>query len=307
MRKPKNFPQLSTPWQRRKNCLPGYILFLAIAVSVSAFSTAESIGDPYDILAASRSVFVTLPQDGPESYIADLDISGIAVDKYFEQLRNTSEPLPRFKAYFESPVNWKIHCAGTPAQKQLVAQILNLMAPFYLPFTMSPEYQEEEVTKLRVETRATIEEETIEGIDCWKIILEPIEGKTGFNATNNNGSKILTTRSIFWIGKQKNIIIKNLSNIRSLDTGTGGDDLVALISTSWEEFAGMTLPSSMIYNINGIDLYEQRMRYRTEGTYILPDTRELLLFSTQTIPFMGRIKIDFTKYFLDEDIPAGIF
>ena len=280
--------------------IPAVVLcLLAITVSASGGS------DPFVILEESRSIFSMLENEGLDSYIADVRISGTAVHDLLQHLGEGQQGVPAFKSYFKSPASWRIHYNYTPSQKENAVKVLNLMAPFYMAFSFTAKNQVEQIGMLKKDAAATQTIEMVDGVECLKIALTPSPGKDGIMLSSQpDGSRIVTKESIFWIDRKSGTVVRNVSTSCYIDNPE--KTITTILNTEWSGFEGRTLPVFFEYILNDQPVHTQLFTYMADDGYIFPATRELVLYSAETVPFIGRILLQFDNYRPNAVIPPNI-
>ncbi len=280
--------------------IPFVILLILVTVTL-----ASGGSDPFSTLGESRSIFSILENEGLISYIANVEISGTAVHDLLQNLKE-GQGIPAFKSYYKNPASWRIHCNSIPSQKEHVTKVYNLLMPFYMAFSFTPQSQSEQIELLKKESVATLTHETLNGIKCWKIALVPAPGKSGIMvSTQPDGTRIVTLESIFWIDRENGVVVRNIS--RSVDIEDSEKQTITNLNTKWSEVEGRILPVSFEYILNDLPVHTQHFKYKVEGGYVLPSARELVLYSADMVPFIGKVILEFDDYRLNANIPEGIF
>ena len=289
-------------------CLPLLLVLLLFS------GAAGKEVDPYELLGSSVSVFMMLPNEGLNTYMASLQFQGALYNDVKQEIERNFKVQPEFVEFFDSNHGHLLALRNPPVGRQAMSRYTSAFFPLEMPFQMSAQRLTAEIGKLEEETTASVEETTYSGIKCFKVVLLPRNERFNYMRESREGvdHEQWTEMSSFWIDRKNRTVLKNENQILARQLSPGGAPAreqrkKVVIFTRFEKTLGKVLPASMTFNTDGMDLFEQTFSYRKEQNYILPDSIVIDIFSHDVLGIKNSLKVRYAGFELGCVIPGGIF
>jgi len=255
----------------------------AAIVAVVPFCAQAS--DGFDLLAGAASPYRTLSNPTLAHYTVPVALGGLKSFELKQLARDQQLEDPRFEEMADAGGVFRLVAVNPDYSRDLRDEISTQLLPFQLFFTVTSDERDAELKGLRLRATATVvDDDGLSRVTILPAASEVLRG--GVQSLASGGRRLTRTLgTTYWVDVDNGTINRILNQSAFQDIAPDGtpagegatmtDDL----RVQWDHVGGRAVPVRMVQNYDGVDLWEQRIRYREIGENVLFDARELDYFT----------------------------
>lgn len=262
------------------------VLFVGTVAAVTAAVPVGARGsDGFELLAGAVSPYRVLSNPTLDRYTVPVTMGGLKSYELKQLARDQQLADPQFEEMADAAGIMRLVAVNPDYPAELRDEISFHLLPLQLFFTVTVAEEDAEISVLKERATANVEE--VDGLSRVTILPSGSDAlHAGIQPLAGGGRRLTRTlEANYWVDVDRGTITRILNRTAFQDIGADGapagqgkmttDDL----QVQWEKIGGREVPVLLVRTIDGVDLWEQRLRYREVGEHVLFDARELDFFT----------------------------